>query len=72
MNLPDLSGTAVKFMNVFGALAKKLKNLLISEIDVIGQSSSKWPGSGSHTLMGFYSVYFHLNLFDARDALYKL
>ena len=58
-------------MNVFGALAKK-KNLLFSEIDVIGQSSSKWPGSGSHTLMGFYSVYFHLNLFDASDALYKL
>ena len=59
-------------MNVFGALAKKLKNLLFSEIDVIRQSSSKWPGSGSHTLMGFYSVYFHLNLFDASDALYKL
>lgn len=56
-------------MNVFGALAKKLKNLLFSEIDVIGQSSSKWPGSGSHTLMG---CIFHLNLFDASDALYKL
>ena len=45
-------------MNVFGALAKKLENLLFSEIVVIGQSSSMWPGSGSHTLMGFHSVYF--------------
>ena len=45
-------------MNVFGPFARKLENLLFSEIVVIGQSSSIWPGSGSHTLMGFHSVYF--------------
>ena len=40
-------GTAFKFMNVVGPFAKKLEVLLFSEIVVIGQSSSKCPGSSS-------------------------
>ena len=35
-------------MNVVGPFAKKLEILLFLEIVVIGQSSSKCPGSSSH------------------------
>ena len=43
-------GTALEFRNILGPFAKKIENLLFSEITVIGQSPCKCPGSSSRTI----------------------
>ena len=40
----------VAYLNFIGPFAKKLENLLFSEMIEIGQSSSKCPGLSSHTI----------------------
>ena len=40
----------VEYLNFNGPFAKKLENLLFSEMIVIGQSSSECPGLSSHTI----------------------
>ena len=42
-------------MNVIGPLTKKVENLLLLEIVLIGQSSSNCPGSKSGTVTEFLS-----------------
>ena len=41
----------VEYLNFIGLFAKKLENLLFSEMIVIGQSSSKCPSLNSHTII---------------------
>ena len=63
LNFLNSQETALKinFMNITGQFAKKLENLLLTETILIGQSSSKCPGS-SKCIIKDKKIVFQKNL----------